>query len=118
MICETPFPSSHPAHSHASRRDKAYGDVCSSQDIPSSDAVPGWDALCHGLSLAPLSYGDFCGTAQDPKILCQCRVEELVLPQALWQGPAISICIMETIAQPISTHSGIFLGLVVLMRER
>lgn len=48
----------------------------------------------------------------------QGRAEELMLPQALWQGPAISIRIMETVAQPPSTHSGIFLGLAVLMRER
>lgn len=48
----------------------------------------------------------------------QHRAEELVLPQALWQRPAISICIMETVAQPPSTHSGLFLGLAVLMRER
>lgn len=111
-------PLPHPAQSHAPRRDKAYEAVCPDQDIPSRDAVPGWDVLCRGLSLAPLSYGDFCSTAQDPKILCQCRAEELVLPQAFWQGPAISICIMETVAQPPSTHSDIFLGLAVLMRER
>lgn len=29
-----------------------------------ADAVPGWGAVCHGLSLAPLSYGDFCRTVQ------------------------------------------------------
>lgn len=111
-------PLPHPAQSHAPRRDKAYGAVCPDQDIPSSDAVLGWDALCTGLSLASLSYGDLCSTAQDPKVLCQCRAEELVLPQTFWQGPAISICIMETVAQPPSTHSEIFLGLAVLMRER
>lgn len=111
-------PLPHPAQSHAPRRDKAYGAVCPDQDIPSSDAVPGWGALCHALSLASLSYGDFCSTAQDPKILCQCRAEELVLPQTFWQGPAISICIMETVAHQPSTHSEIFLGLAVLMRER
>lgn len=61
------FPLPHPAQSHAPRRDKAYGAVCPDQDIPSSDAVPGWGALCHALSLASLSYGDFCSTAQDPR---------------------------------------------------
>lgn len=48
----------------------------------------------------------------------QCRAEELMFPQALWQGPTISTCIIETVAQPPSTHSRIFLGLAVLMRER
>lgn len=66
-------PLPHPAQSHAPRRDEAYRAVCPDQDIPSSDPVPGGDALCHSLSLAPFSYGDFCSTAQDPKILCQWR---------------------------------------------
>lgn len=74
-------------------------------DSPSSDAVPGWDALCHTLSLARLRYGDYRGTAQDPNTLCPCRVEELALPRALWQGAAISICVTETVAQSPSAHS-------------
>lgn len=74
-------------------------------DSPSCDAAPGRDALRQVLSLACLHYGDYRGMVQDPKILCWCRVEELALPRVLWQGPAISICVMETVAQPPSAHS-------------
>lgn len=67
--------------------------------------MPSWDALCHALSLARLCYRDYQGTAQDPDSLCWCRVEELAPPRVLWQGPAISICVTEAVAQPPSAHS-------------
>lgn len=72
---------------------------------PSHNAAPGQDALRQALSLACLHYGDHRGTAQNPNTLCWCRVEELALPWALWQGPAVSICVTETVAQLPSAHS-------------
>lgn len=105
--CQTlcsPLPR--PARSCAPKRDDACGAAClPGWGSPSSGAVPGRDALCHALSLARLCYGDYQGTAQDPNILCWCRVEELALPWVLWQGPAISICVRETVTQPPSAHS-------------
>lgn len=62
------------------------------------------DALCQALSLAHCC-GDYRGPAQDPSTPCCCRAEELALPRALWQEPAISICGTETVAHLPSAHS-------------
>ena len=74
-------------------------------DSPSRDAVPGQDARCRAPSPARLDCRDGRGAARDPDTLCWCRAEELALPRVLWQGPAVSICVTETVAQPPSAHS-------------